>query len=110
MSRTLLLRVAASLAVSIYGLVTYLTVRGNSDAMSLTIWGTSPHLAALFVVLCARDIRKLLVAVVAIALFWVTGLTVFHSGGARGLFLPLWELILLSVAFVVVSLSSRRAR
>ena len=109
MSQILLLRVAATLAVSLYGLVTYLAVGGNIDAVSLTIWGTSPKLAALLVVLSARDIWKIWVAVVAIALFWVAGLAIFHSGGARGLFLPLWELILLAVAFLVLSLPSRRA-
>jgi hypothetical protein len=109
MSGTPLLSVAAVVAVSIYGLVTYLAVGGNSDAVGLTIWGTSPHLVALSVVLSARDIRKIWVAVAAIALFWVAGLTIFHSGGARGLFLPLWELTLLTVALLVLSLPSRRA-
>ena len=108
MSVILLLRVTATLVVLGFGLLTFSALRGNPDAIGLTIWGTSPHLIALLFVLSARDVRKVWAAMVAIVLFCVAGVSIFHSGGARGLFLPLWEMGLLAVASMVLSLASRR--
>lgn len=107
MSLPLLLRVSSGLILAIFALATFGLVQGTDDEVGLVLWLASPNLVALLVLLVARDTPKLWAASAANAAFCILGAIVFPSGGARGLFLPALELLLLAMLFSALWLSRR---
>lgn len=87
------LRLIAIFLVLLFAVTTFIKVRGNVDAIELTLWGTSPHLMALAVLLAARDPWLRRCAGLAIGLFWLSGVAVFFRGGPAAIFLPVAEII-----------------
>ena len=110
MTSALRFRIFAAVGVLLFGLWTFRVVRGNIDALDLTMWGMAPQILALLILWRAKTRRTVLTAALLIVIFWILGYTVFFHGGPVGLFLPMDELVLLAVVFSLVGIGSALRR